>query len=444
MDYQRFIDKKRDKVEKRGFKALWIPDFLFDFQKELVDWAITKGQAALFEDCGLGKTPQQLVWSQNILQKTNKNILIVTPLAVSYQTVREAEKFNLSACRTKGKITKGINVTNYEQLKNFNPKDFIGVVLDESSILKNFNGKMRKQITEFVAKIKFRLLCSATPSPNDYMELGTSSEALNYLTHNQMLAMFFTHSGTTTSRWLIKGHAKSRFWQWVSLWSRAIRKPSDLGYEDNDFKLPELKLKQHYINSDYHKDVNMLISLPAVTLNEQRNECKRTTESRCQKAMEITPKKRPYLIWCHLNREGNYLEKNFKDVVQVSGSDKDSDKEQKLIDFTKGNIRILVTKPRIAGFGLNWQHCSDMVFFPSHSYEQFYQCIRRCWRFGQKRKVNLNIVASEREKLVVDNMIRKERLVNEMYNGIIREMGEFQRHTKKKVKTQKVRIPKWL
>ena len=442
--YKEFLKTKGIRNDEEGFKPLWIPDFLYDFQKELVAWAIRKGKASLFEDCGLGKTPQQLVWAQNIIKKTNGKVLVVTPLAVSYQTAKEADKFGMEAKRTQdGTIYKGINITNYERLGYFNPNDFAGIVCDESSILKNFDGKRRKHITEFMNSIRYRLLCTATPAPNDFVELGTSSEALGNMTRSQMLGMFFTHCGETTSQWSLKGHAKKRFWQWVSTWARALRKPSDLGFDDDGFILPPLHFHIHTIKSNYKE--NTLLSSPAIGLNEQRAEKRRTLLLRCEKVVSLIPKDKPCLLWCHLNDEGDLLEKMISDSVQVAGRHSDDYKEDKLIGFSKGDIRVLITKPRIGGFGMNWQHCSNMTFFPSHSHEQFYQASRRCWRFGQKEEVNCHIVASSRESIIMHNMIRKERQAIEMYNGIIKEMSEFQLNKKGiEIKMKKVEAPKWL
>jgi len=442
--YSKFLKTKGINNNMSGFKPLWMPDFLYDFQKELVDWSIQKGRSALFEDCGLGKTPQQLVWAQNIIQKTNGNVLILTPLAVSYQTGREAEKFELKSNRSQdGTVYKGINITNYERLKYFDPNDFDGVVCDESSILKNFDGKLRSSITEFMNKVNYRLLCTATPAPNDFVELGTSSEALGSMTRNQMLGMFFTHDGKTSSQWNLKGHAKKRFWQWVSIWARALRKPSDLGFDDDGFILPPLNFHRHIVKSNYKE--NCLLPSAAIGLDEQRLEKRRTLLLRCEKVASLVSTDKSCLIWCHLNTEGDLLEKIIPDAIQVSGSNSDEDKENRLIGFSKGDIRVLITKPKIGGFGMNWQHCSEMTFFPSHSHEQFYQASRRCWRFGQKNEVNCHLVASNRESIIMHNMIRKERQSIEMYDGIIQEMSEFQLGKKEsKTKTKKMEVPKWL
>ena len=445
MSYKTFLKSKETKTYMDGFDPVWMPDFLFDFQKDLTTWAIQKGKAALFEDCGLGKTPQQLVWAENIRRKTKGNVLILTPLAVSQQTVKEGGKFDIEVRQTQsGKVYNGINVTNYERLDNYNPKDFEAVVLDESSILKNFDGKTRKKLTEFALSIDYRLLCSATPAPNDFTELGTSAEILGYMKYKQMLGMFFTHKAQGNNKWSIKGHAKRKYWQWISMWARAIRKPSDIGYENKAFKLPKMTLKNITVESKAKK--GMLFPTHAITLNDQRKERKNTIHERCQKVKEVLPDNEHCLIWCNYNDESTLLSSIIKDAVEVKGSDKNTVKEQRLVDFTNGKIRVLVTKPSIAGWGLNWQHCHNMTFFPTHSYEQFYQAVRRCWRFGQKEKVICNLISSQSERPVLDNMMGKERKAEEMFNGIIREMEEFQKHKQKpiKIENQKMEIPSWL
>jgi SNF2 family DNA or RNA helicase len=444
--YRKFLESKNFSNDNSGFEPLWLPKFLYDFQEKLTTWAIQKGKAAIFADCGLGKTPMQLVWAQNIVQKTNGKILIITPLAVSHQTLQEANKFGIKAVKTQsGTLDKGINITNYERLKNFEAKEINGIVCDESSILKNFDGKTRRFITDFVHHIPYRLLCTATPAPNDFMELGTSSEALNQMTYNQMLGMFFINKNEPNQKWILKSHGQKRFWQWVSTWARAIRKPSDLNCNDDGFILPKLNVEHHRLKSHNKSNSRELFPQPAITLNEQRAERSSTIKDRCEYVASLIPRKRPFLIWCHLNNEGALLEHLIPDSIQVSGSDDAEIKEQRLIGFSSGEIRVLITKPRIGGFGLNWQHCSDMSFFPSHSHEQFYQASRRCWRFGQTRQVNCHIVATERESLVVQNMIRTEKQANEMYDGIVREMTEFQIGKKETDEhNQKTRIPKWL
>ena len=444
MNYNDFLKTKTPHDAMQGFDPIWMPNFLFDFQKHLTEWAIKKGRAALFEDCGLGKTPQQLVWAENIVRKRNSKILIIAPLAVSRQTVQEGSKFGIEVRHTQeGKVYNGINITNYARIDNYHPRDFDGVVLDESGILKNHNGKTRKKLNDFAKEIDYILLCSATPAPNDYTELGTSSEILGIMKYAQMLGMFFTHKGDTTSQWTIKGHAKKRYWQWISTWARAIRKPSDIEFNDNKFILPPLEIKNHIIKS---KSKNgMLFPIDAVTLSDQRIERKATIKKRCEKVKNILPKNKICLVWCNYNDEGDYLTKIIPDAVQVKGSDKDSIKEERLIAFSNKKIRVLITKPSIAGWGLNWQHCSHVSFFPSHSYEQFYQAIRRCWRFGQKNPVTCNLISSQSERRILNNMIRKEKASEAMFDGIIREMRNFQTNVKvKKEQQERIKLPEWL
>lgn len=443
-DYQQFLKSKRPESSLHGFEPVWLPDFLFDFQKVLVEWAVRKGRAALFEDCGLGKTPQQLVWAENVVRKTNGRVLILTPLAVGPQTVREGVKFGIEVKQSRdGSIPARITVTNYERLHHFDPAEFTGVVADESSILKNFDGKTRKSVTDFLGKVPYRLLCTATPAPNDFMELGTSSEALGVVGRNQMLGMFFTNDDDTTQKWRLKGHAKKPFWRWMATWARAVRKPSDLGFKDGKFRLPPLKLEHFRVPSVIQP--GRLFTRPARTIAEQRAERKATLRSRCEKVAEVVPAGRSAVVWCHLNAEGDLLEKLIQGAVQVAGSEPDRAKEVKLESFASGELRVLVTKPRIAGFGLNWQHCRDVCYFPSWSHEQYYQAIRRCWRFGQDGEVACRMVYSGAESLVVSGMLRKERQSIELYDSIIRHMGESVRRAEDlNGEVQKVRVPGWL
>ncbi len=443
MEYTTYIQSKKRKDEKVGFDPLWVPDFLFDFQKVLVEWSIKQGRAAIFADCGLGKTPMQLVWADNVIQKENKPVLILTPLAVSRQTLREAKKFGIEAHNAReGDIVKGINVVNYERLHYFNPNDFVGVVADESGILKAYDGKRRKQIIEFMEKVKYRLLCTATPAPNDYIELGSSSEALGVMKYQKMLGMFFSHSGKMAQSWELKGHAKSAYWRWVSNWARAIRKPSDYGFDDGKFELPPLEVRQHIVSSNYNGYGFFRFGN---TLNEQRAEKRESIKERCEKVSELVPDGKPVLIWCHYNAEGDLLEKIIPDAVQVAGKHSDEIKESRLFDFGEGKIRVLITKPRIGGWGLNFQHCADVICFPSHSFEQYYQTVRRCWRFGQENRVCVNLVATESERPVMNNMLRKERQASRMFAGIIREMSDYQIGNGKRKKDElTMEVPEWL
>lgn len=444
MKYSAFLATKEVRKRSFGFDPIYTPEFLFDFQREITEWTIRTGRSAIFEDCGLGKTPQELVFAENVVRKFNKRVLILTPLAVAAQFVREGDKFGIEVHNARnGKIKKGINVVNYQQLHRFNPKDFVGVVSDESGCLKHHDAKTRKMVSDFTKGLDYVLLGTATPAPNDFMELGNSSEVLRVMSHKNMLAMYFTHDGKSSQRWSLLPHAKRRFWRWMSTWSRAVRKPSDIGYDDGKFVLPNLKYKQHLVNSR-RPSFGFFVE-EARTLEEQRQERRDTLKSRCEKVASLIPKDRPFITWCHLNVEGDLLTELIPDAVQVSGKDSDSDKESKLEDFGKGNIRVLVTKPKIAGFGLNWQHCSDASFFPSHSWEQWYQAVRRNWRFGQTREVTIHIVTSEAESRVLENMMRKERQADELYNGIIREMSEFQNIPNRRRKLRKkMRLPSWL
>lgn len=439
MTYDDFLKQKEYKDNQVGFEPIWLPDCLFDFQRYLVSWAIRMGRCSLFEDCGLGKTLQLLVWAENVIRKTNGKVLVITPLAVSKQTVREGVKFGVKVNHSRdGKLKKGINVTNYHQLHKFDPSDFDGVVLDESSIIKNSDGKTRVLLTKFMSSIPYRLLCTATPAPNDYMELGTSAEALGVMKRNQMLGMFFANDGDSTQKWTLKGHARSTFWRWVGTWARAIQKPSDLGFEDKKFVLPSLNLVHHRVKSIADKG---LFPISAVSLSSQRVEKNKSLKSRCNKVVDLIGD--TSIIWCHLNSEGDLLNKLIKDSVQISGSDKDQYKEEMLDAFSLGQIKTLITKPSIAGFGLNWQHCNNVVYFPSHSHEQYYQAIRRCWRFGQKREVTCNLVYSEAEGRIVSNMIRKEKQAIEMYHGIIQEMNQSIKLTTNKGNIT-IEVPTWL
>ncbi len=463
--YAQFLEQKAQYASGDGFSAVYLPDFLFDFQRELVEWATLRGRAAIFADCGLGKTPMQLVWAENIVRKTNRPVLILTPLAVSYQTVEEAEKFGIE-CRRGGQNWhgSGLVVTNYERLHYFNPDDFAGCVLDESSILKSFDGSRRKEITEFMRRMQYRLLCTATAAPNDYTELGTSSEALGELGHMDMLGRFFKNDQNTIqpmrmrrakqgerdisfvegAKWRLKGHAEIPFWRWVCSWARAIRRPSDLGYDDGRVILPALVEEQHEVDARKLAD-GMLFSLPAVGLKEQREERRRTIEERCEKAAELVKGTgQPALVWCHLNDEGALLEKMIPDALQVSGADSDEAKEDKFLAFAHKNARVLITKPKIGAWGLNFQHCAHITFFPSHSFEQYYQGVRRCWRFGQTREVKVDIVTTEGEKSVLQNLQRKAQAADTMFSHLVREMRNVL-HIERSTEFDKPeKLPKWL
>jgi hypothetical protein len=453
-DYEIFLERKSQLGNQSGFEPVWMPDFLFDFQKALVEWAILKGRCGVFADCGLGKSPMQLVWAENIVRKTSKRVLILTPLAVSHQHVKEGEKFGIEVFRSRdGKLSNGIVVTNYERLKHFNPNNFIGIACDESSILKSFDGATKAAVTEFSRKIPYRSLWTATAAPNDYIELGTSAEYLGELGYMDMLNRFFKndHNNSSTGRhhgnmvkWRFKGHAEQPFWRWIVSWGRALRKPSDLGFLDAKFKLPPLKEIEHVVEVAEVAN-GYLFTMPAIGLREQREERRATLNQRCEKVAELVNKSKGASVsWCHLNPEGDLLEKLIKNCVQVSGRDSDDEKEEKLEAFTAGKIPKLVTKQKIAGWGLNWQHCHHMTDFPSHSFEQRYQGVRRCWRFGQKQTVTVETVTTEGEKNVVKNYQRKAIAADKMFSSLVREMNQFASINKNVTFNNPEEIPAWL
>ncbi len=444
MNYQEFLAAKVPSKRLKGFKPLWMPKEAFDFQQDLSAWNIQMGVSATFAQCGLGKSLMELIFGENVCRHTKGNALLLAPLTVVPQMIDEAKKFGIKAKRTRqGEVYKGINVTNYHRLQYYKPEDFTCLILDEGSILKNFEGKYRKLITQFISKIPYRLIATATPAPNDYMELGTISEALGVMGRNQMLGMFFTNGGETTQQWELKGHARKAFWRWVASWARAVRKPSDLGYDDTKFILPKLNVNIHTVKS---KAKDGLFAKVASTLSEQRKEKKETMRSRCEKAASVLPDKRSVIAWAQLNSEADLLTKLIPDAVQIKGGDDDEYKEETLQAFAKGQLRAIVTKPSIASLGLNLQVCHDLSCFPDHSHERYYQLVRRCWRFGQKHEVNCHIVTSEAEQNVLRNMLAKERSSDEMYNGIVREMA----NAESKDKTYElnghsdIEVPSWL
>jgi hypothetical protein len=453
MEYDDFLDRKTHLGSMSGFKPTVMPNFLFPFQRALVTWAVEKGRAAIFADCGLGKSPMQLVWAQNVLEKTNKPVLVLTPLSVGSQTVREAQKFGLNAKQSRdGSISAPITITNYQQLSKFDWKLFGGVVCDESSILKNFDGAIKSQVTDFMKKLPYRLLCTATAAPNDYIELGTSSEALGDLGFMDMLGKFFKKSEQTMSRseefrsglYRFRGHSERDFWRWICSWARAVRKPSDIGFPDDGYRLPELKTVEHIIKARTKSD-DFLFDMPAVGLNEQRSERRRTITERCEQAASlIVNTGKPAVAWCHLNDEGKMLEKLIPGAVEVDGADSDEFKEETFDAFANGQIRVLVSKPVISGFGLNWQHCAHQTFFPSHSFEQWYQSIRRCWRFGQKNTVRIDVVSSEGEAGVLANMNRKADQSEAMFSKLVSLINQELRIEKTNRHTNLQRIPSWL
>jgi len=464
MNYDEFLTEKEQRGANTGFEPIALPPSAFDFQLLLLEWALRKGRAAIFADCGLGKTLIQLAWGDNVVRHTNRPVLVLTPLAVSHQTITEAEKFGIEAVRSSdGTVPIGakIVVTNYERLHYFDRDKFAGVVCDESSILKSFDGSTRSQITEFMRTVPYRMLCTATAAPNDYIELGTSSEALGYLGYTDMLTRFFKSDSDSIrpfafglrhqydqaqggSRWRFKGHAEKAFWRWVCSWARAARMPSDLGCDNRAFVLPPLTQVEHVI-ANAKPAPGMLFTMPAVGLAEQRDERRRTIDERCEMvAGMVNGTGKPALAWCHLNVEGNLLEKLIPDATQISGSDADEAKEEAFLGFVRGDIRVLVTKPTIGAWGLNFQHCSHVTIFPSHSFEQYYQGLRRCWRFGQKSPVRVDVITSEGERGVLANLQRKAKRADEMFANLVTEMNHGQAVKMERDFDRTTEVPSWL
>lgn len=478
MDYDTFIDGKSQFGTGDGFEPEDMPEFLYEFQAALVQWAVRLGRAAIFADCGMGKTAMQLAWADQVYRHTGKPVLILTPLAVAPQTQREGEKFGIdAACSFDGTVSAAVTITNYDKLHKFDRSEFGGVVCDESSILKHFGGATQKQVTRFTSRTPYRLLCTATAAPNDWVELGTSSEALGELSHSDMLRRFFRQLddkgqkreqklqdeaerltkgpggeyygklafrvAQTIGQWRLKNHAVEQFWRWVSSWARAIRKPSDIGFDDGKFELPPLEYRDHVVKAR-QKQAGRLFDLPAFGLGEERDERKRTIRDRCERVAELTEHSDSAVIWCHMNAEGDLLSEMLPDTRQIAGSTPDAEKLEIYEAFQSGQLRRLVIKPKIGAWGLNWQHCAHVVTFASHSYEQTYQSIRRCWRYGQTRPVIVDTVATEGEVRVLENMRRKARQADEMFSRLVEAMQAANRIERVNIYTKKAKVPTWL
>ena len=436
MEYKEFLERKRHSIGDFGFEANFIPDIAFDFQRHVIEKAVRKGRIAIFADTGLGKTLIQLSIAQNAVNHTNKKVLILTPLAVAFQFILEAEKIGIDDIEYSkdGNHTKKIVICNYERLHYFNSGDFGCVILDESSILKNFNGKIKGHITAFVRKIPYRFLSTATPAPNDYIEFGTSSEALGYFPYMDMLTKFFANNENNVrpqdigTKWYLKPHAKNEFFSWLNQWSISIKKPSDLGFSDEKYALPNLIENKVYVKNQKNWIIDgqvMMFNGIAKTMSEVREEQKGTFNERCEKAVELTENKTS-VYWCNFNDEGDLLNELDKDAVQLKGGMTIEAKEDILLNFANGNIKRIITKPKITSFGLNWQHCNHTVYFPTWSYEQYYQSIRRFWRFGQTKDVTVDLVLSDGQKRVIDTLLYKTQkaiefneLIHKNINGAV-------------------------
>jgi hypothetical protein len=454
MDYAEFLARKAQLADSGGFEPVDLPGHLFDFQRDLVEWSVRKGRGALFADCGLGKTPMSLAWAEQVNRHTGRPVLFLTPLAVGFQIATEAIKFGHDAALSRdGSVAAPITITNYEQLGKFDSADFGGVVCDESSAIKSFDGVRRAEVTEFMRRVQFRLLGTATAAPNDYIELGTSSEALGDLGYMDMLTRFFMNDnrsvssrgrtlGGQTIDWRLKGHAHEPFWRWVSSWARAMRKPSDYGYADDRHHLPEMLVRETLVDPSRPAD-GTLFDVPAHGLQEEREENRRTLVERCEMAAAKLTGDDLAVAWCHLNDESALLAKLIDGAVEVAGSDTPEAKEDKLAAFTRGEIRVLVTKPSIGAWGLNWQHCHRMTYFPSHSYEQWYQAVRRCWRFGQQHPVEVDVITTEGGSRVLANLQRKAEQADEMFTALVAHMNQA-RSVDAHRYTDTLEVPAWL
>lgn len=423
MNYEDFLKKKQHLHINYGIKKNYIPDNMFDFQKYVSGYAIKKGRCAVFLDTGLGKTIIELTIAKNYIKETNKPVLIITPLAVAFQFIKEAEKFGIDdiSYSKDGKYNTKIVICNYERLQHFNQSDFDCVLLDESSILKNYDGAIKQQVTIFLKKVKYRYLFTATPSPNDYIELGTSSEALGYLGYTDMLTRFFKNNGNSIDirhagcDWYIKPHAEKDFWRWIASWSISMRKPSDLGFSDDLHILPELNEIETIVKNNSPIETNgqhLMFNVQAINFFEIKKEIRSTIKERCEMAVEKARNHKVSVYWVNLNDEASLISKLDKDTIEVKGKMNIDEKEDILLNFSNGNIKKLITKTSITAFGLNWQHCNHTTYFPTYSYEQYYQAIRRFWRFGQKKDVMVDLILSDGQTRIMESLrIKKDKAI---------------------------------
>lgn len=433
--YEEFLESKKMVAQSCGFEKPkdQMNKNLFVWQKDVVSWALKKGRAALFEDCGLGKAIQSLEWSTSVVEHTGKPVLYVCPLSVAEQTKREAEKFgyeNVKVVRDQKQIINGVNITNYEMLSHFEATAYSGVVLDESSILKSFTGKIRTEIIEMFQRTPYKLSCTATPAPNDFMELGNQCEFLGVMSRTEMLATYFIHDGGETSKWRLKGHAQDKFWEWMATWACVLTNPSDLGYDGSAYVLPPLNTIQHTVKYEENLigDNYSMFAGIAETLNDRRSARRNSLTDRCQLAADLIAEKpnEQWVLWCDLNSEADELQRLIPDAMEVRGSDDPEYKITTLNNFALGKVRYLITKGSIAGMGLNWQNCHNEIFVGlSDSFELMYQSIRRCWRFGQEYPVDVHIITSEAEGAVKDNIERKEKQAAQMVQEMVKHTKDI-------------------
>lgn len=455
MDYSDFLNSKKHSLGNHGFEPIWMPDCAFEFQKHIIGKAVRKGRIGIFADTGLGKTLIQVSIAENIVRKTNGRVLILTPLAVAFQFIDEANRIGVGdISHTKdGKLKNKITVCNYERLHLLNPDDFQCVMLDESSILKNFAGKTRDQVVAFIKRVPYRFLSTATPSPNDFIELGNSSEALGYMGYMDMLTKFFKSNQNSVDsnnrnigeKFYLKPHAERDFFAWVNQWSVMVKKPSDLGFCDDGYDLPALHVNKHIVHNVSTWVIDgqaSLFAMPAQRLTEVREEQKLTVKERCEKARELVGEKTS-VYWCNLNDESALLANLDKDAVEIIGGMSIDQKEEILVGFASGQVKRLITKAKMTSMGLNWQHCNHTVFFPTFSYEQYYQAIRRFWRFGQKSEVICDMVVSEGQERVIEAIDQKMQKAIELYGNLVSAANQdFSMKTKEF--NQSIKLPEFL
>lgn len=434
MNYKEFINNKKHSIGNFGFEPNYIPKIAFDFQKEIISKAVKKGRIGIFADTGLGKTLIQLAIAQNVVNHTKGKVLILTPLAVAFQFIIESKKIGITNIEYSkdGNHTKNIVICNYERLHYFNSKDFKGVILDESSILKNFEGKIKNQITSFIKKLPYRFLSTATPSPNDFIELGTSSEALGYMGYIDMLGKFFKNNNNSIDpkhageKWYLKPHAEKDFFRWVNQWSIMIKMPSDLGFKNDGYILPKLNITKHTVKNNSTIDIDgqiQMFNIIAKNFHEIRYEQRQTITERCKKAVELA-KGKTSVYWVNLNDESSLINKLDSEAIEIKGSMSIDKKEQILLDFANGKIKRIITKAKMTGMGLNWQHCNHSVFFPTYSYEQYYQAIRRFWRFGQKNEVTIDLVISDGQTRVLKSLETKTKKAIKLYENLTKNVNQ--------------------
>jgi len=454
-EYENFIKSKLRADIPAGFDCDVPTGPLFDFQAACVKWALKRGRAALFLDTGLGKTLSQCTWANLVCEHTGGNVIIAAPLCVAQQTVEEAAKFGITVkyCRDESQVEPGITITNYEMLEHFDLESFAGVVLDESSILKSHTSKTRESIVQAFKHTPYKLSCTATPSPNDYMELGNQADFLGVMSASEMLATFFTHDGGDTSKWRLKGHGKTRFWEWMATWSICIHNPADLGFDGSRYELPPLNMVEHVVSGGDLLE-GQLFAVTAQSLTERRQAKKNSMDDRLELAASIANRTdQPVIVWCHMNEESERLTKMIAGAVEVTGAMTADQKTKNIMAFVHGEARVIVSKASIMGFGLNFQHCNEMIFAGmDDSFEKYYQAVRRCHRFGQKRRVNVHIITAETEGAVKANIERKQRQANDMAADMVGHMKAITQrqivgaasNTETYAPTMRMTVPAWI